>query len=191
VAEHKDWRDTMAQCAEQLQRRTGDDLTVWNQRVRESGVEDEPALREWLGARGVTGYGQMLLVMERFGSPDFLYATAGELIDAQYGDRPGLRPIGDRLIELGQAAGSEVTVQVRKTYVSLVGPRRTFAQIVPSTKTRVDLGLRLDGATPHGRLLGAKHLGNRVCSVRIELRDKAQADDEVVELLGRAYKANL
>ena len=42
-------------------------------------MKDEAALRAWLNERGVTGYGQSLLVMERFGYPDFLRADADEL----------------------------------------------------------------------------------------------------------------
>ena len=181
----------MTWCGELLDRRTGEDVATWNSRVRGSGISDEPSLRRWLGDQGVTGYAQMLLVMERFGYPDFLTASADELLDEQYADRPALRPVADLLVELGQAAGDEVTVQLRKTYVSLVGPRRTFAQIVPTTRSRVDLGLRIDGAEPGGRLLPAKNLGNRTCSVRFALSTVDQVDDEVVEMLRRAYEANV
>jgi hypothetical protein len=41
-----------------------------------------------------------------------------------------------------------VTVQARKTCVSLVTPRRTFAVAQARTKSRVDLGLRLDRERP-------------------------------------------
>ena len=67
---------------------TGDDVATWSARVRETGLATEPEVRAWLAGRGVTGYGQMVVVMERFGSPDFLTASADELIDA-LGDDPG------------------------------------------------------------------------------------------------------
>jgi Domain of unknown function (DUF5655) len=81
------------------------------------------------------------------GAPDFLTADAGELIDGQYADRPQLRPILDAVLALLPALGP-ATVQARKTIVSLVSPRRTFAVARATTKDRVDLGLRLDGAEP-------------------------------------------
>jgi hypothetical protein len=37
--------------------------------------------------------------MEQFGYPDFLLSSANELIDAQYADRPHLRPILEAIIE--------------------------------------------------------------------------------------------
>ena len=173
-----------------LQRQTGQGLEFWNARVLDSGAATEPALRDWLTAQGVTGYPRMLLVMERFGYPEFLLATSDELLDGQYADRPHLRPILDRLLEVGMALG-EVSVQARKTYVTLVGPRRTFAQVVATTRNRVDLGLRLDGEQPHGRFLAAKSLGNQSCSVRVPLTTVDEVDTEVIDAMQRTYDANL
>jgi hypothetical protein len=82
-------------------------------------------------------------------------------------------------------------VQARKTYVSLVGPRRTFAVLQASTKDRVDLGLRLEGREPGGRLLPARSLGNGSSTVRVALTRVEDVDDEVVDLLAEAYTANL
>jgi hypothetical protein len=49
-------------------------------------------------AEGVTGYPQNLPVFERFGYPVFLVATADELIDGHFVDRPHLRPILDAVV---------------------------------------------------------------------------------------------
>ncbi len=45
-----------------------------------------------------------------------------------------------------------VIIQARKTFVSLVSPRKTFARVQATTKNRVGLGLRLEGQKPIGRL---------------------------------------
>jgi hypothetical protein len=82
--------------------------------------------------RGVTGYQQMLLLMETFGYPAYLLASADELLDGQYADRPQLRPIFDAVVAAAQAVGA-VEVQARKTYTTLLTPRRTFAAVRPTT----------------------------------------------------------
>ena len=87
-----------------------------------------------------------------------LSRQARELVDGQYADRPQLRPILDAVLALLPALGP-ATVQARKTIVSLVSPRRTFAVVRATTKDRVDLGLRLDDADPGGRLQSAKGIG--------------------------------
>src|SRR2546429_9682354 len=89
--------------------------------------------------------------MGGFGSPVFPPATADELIDGTYAARARLRPIFDALIDAAVGLG-KVTIQARKTFVSLVSPRRTFARIQPTAKNRIDLGLRLEGRK-HGRRL--------------------------------------
>lgn len=180
----QNWASMLDHSARLLHERTGAGLDEWNRRVRDSGCTDEPALRDWLAGRGVTGYAQMMLVMERFGYPDYLLAGADELIDAQYRDRERLRPIYDAVVATAVAAG-EVTIQARKTYVSLVSPRRTFGLVRAATKSRVDLGLRLPDQAAGGRLLVAKRLDP--CNVRIALTDPAEVDDEVARLLEYSY----
>ena len=153
----------------------------------DSGAATEPALRDWLTAQGVTGYPRMLLVMERFGYPEFLLATSDELLDGQYADRPQLRPILDRLLEVGMALG-EVSVQTRKTYVTLVGPRRTFAQVVATTRNRVDLGLRLDGEEPHGRFLAAKSPREPKLLGAGPAHGRREVDAEVIDAMQRTLR---
>jgi hypothetical protein len=123
------------------------------------------------------------------GYPDFMTADAGELIDGQYADRPQLRPILDAVLALLPALGP-ATVQARKTIVSLVSPRRTFAVVRATTKDRVDLGLRLDDAEPGGRLRSAKNIGGGGATVRIALARPEDIDDEVRDLMRRAYAEN-
>jgi len=181
----------MRECIEQiLERRTGEGVDVWVARVAALGDIDETHLRSWLTERGVTGYPQMILVMERFGYPDYLLASADELIDGQYTDRPQLRPVLDELL-LRAADLGEVDVQARKTYVTLVTPKRTFALIRATTRDRVDLGLRLPGVDVGGRLLAAPRLGNDYVNVRIALQTPDDVDDLVVDWLRKAYAANV
>jgi Domain of unknown function (DUF5655) len=189
MTQARDWSDMVAWSADLLERRTGAGLAEWNRRVRQTGIDTEPALRAWLGEQGITGYAQMLLVMERFGYPDFLLASADELIDGQYADRPHLRPILDRVLAVAGMVG-DVRLQARKTYVSLVGPRRKFALVRPTTRSRVDLGLRLAGQPAGGRLQVAKSLGDDTMPVRIGLSAVVEVDDEVVEWIRQAYAAN-
>ncbi|MCP2258447.1 hypothetical protein LX15_002141 [Streptoalloteichus tenebrarius] len=190
MAERRDWRELRDRTAELLRRRTGVDLAEWNRRVRSAEPRSESELREWLATRGVTGYPQTVLVMERFGYPGYLLASADELIEGQYADRPALREVLDRVVEVAAGLGP-LHVQARKGYVALVGPRRTFALVRASTKQRVDLGLRLPGQAPTGRLLAARSLGNETINTRIPLSAPGDVDDDVLNWLRRAYEANL
>src|SRR5215510_3182908 len=98
MAEIRNWQGMRDMSARLLKERTGEDVDAWNRRVKKEGFDNKKDLRAWLTNQGVTGYAQGLLVMERFGYPDFYLAAADELIDGQYADRPQLRPIYDAVI---------------------------------------------------------------------------------------------
>jgi hypothetical protein len=187
MAETRDWKAMRELSARLLRERTGQEVEAWNQRIQREGFADEPALRTWLAEQGVTGYAQSLLVMERFGYPDFLLASANELVGGQYADRPQLRPIFDALIAAAAGLGA-VVVQARKKDVSLLTPRRTFARIQPTTKQRVDLGLRLEGLQPGGRLQPGKV--HETMPLQIGLARPEEVDAEVVDWLRQAYAQN-
>lgn len=181
------WAEMRESIAAMLVRDTGHDVEWWNtQMAAQPSVADEATLRAWLREHGVTGYKQMLLVMERFGYPDYLLASADALLAGQYADRPQLRPILDAVVMAAQAFGP-VEVQARKTYTSLLTPRRTFAAVRPTTKTRSDLVLRLDGVEPGGRLLDGRNSAGGGLNVRIALQSVADLDAEALDLLGQAY----
>ena len=187
MAETRDWKGMKEMSARLLHERTGQDLETWNGRIASEGLANEQTLRAWLTEQGVTGYAQSLLVMERFGYPAFFLASADELIEGQYADRPQLRPIFDAIIDAAAGLG-EVVVQTRKTYISLVTPRRTFARIQPTSRSRVDLGLRLAGMAPGGRLTPSKI--HETMPLQISFTSLEEVDAEVLGWLQQAYSQN-
>ena len=157
MANFTDWREMREWEIGLLEKATGHGLEHWNARVLATGLQYEAELRTWLTEQGVTGYPRMLLVMERFGYPDFLLATSGELVDGQYADRLHLRPV------CRPAAGARGGGCPRSPFRPARPTSPWWARGAPSrrswppAKTRVDLGLRLDGESPHGRLVDAKN----------------------------------
>jgi hypothetical protein len=176
--------------AAQIQRESGADVAAWNRRIHDWGPRDAASLKAWLNEQGVTGYPAMLLGFETFGYPDYLQASAGELIDGQYRDKPAIRPIYDALMSRLPEVG-EVEVQARKTYVALIGPKRTFASIQPTTKTRVDIGLRFDDATLATGLEPAKSIGQSSMTHKLALSSPEDVSPVSIGWLRRAYEANL
>jgi hypothetical protein len=183
----RDWSDTRAMWIRILEKKTGKGLSHWNARIKKEKFADARSLEVWLTQQGVTGYGAQLLVMERFGYPDFLTTPADELIDAQYADRPHLRPIYEAIIRATRDLG-ECVIQARKGYVSLVTPRRTFARVQATTRNRVDLGLRLEGTKPGGRLQPSKI--HETMQLQISFTKLEELDVEALRWLKKAYDQN-
>ena len=187
MPEMRDWSGSRALWIRLLEQRTGEHVDVWNRRVRKASIRTEDALRTWLEQRGVTGYAQSLLVMERFGYPPYLTAGASELLDAQYADRQHLRAVYDAIVAAAEGVG-DVIVQVRKSYVSLLAPQRTFARVQSTTRTRVHLALRLNAGQAHGRLVPSRLFEHM--AFHIVLTSTVHVDDEVVHWLRVAYEDN-
>ena len=191
MPEPRDWQTMVEQSARLLEARTGAGVDEWVQRIRSAGLGTEMELRSWLSEQGVSGYPAQLLVFETFGYPNFMTATAIELIDDQYADRRELRPIYERVIALAREVGA-VTIQARKTYVSLMTPKRKFAVVQATTKSRVDLSLRIDAEPGGGRRLEPTNPeNNNGMNLRLPLLSIDEVDDDVRHWLTRAYGANV
>lgn len=67
-------------------------------------------------------------------------------------------------------------------------PRRTFARIQPTTRSRVDLGLRLAGIEPGERLTPSKI--HETMPLQISLTSLDEIDAEVLGWLQQAYEQN-
>ncbi|HEV2520031.1 MAG TPA: DUF5655 domain-containing protein [Thermoplasmata archaeon] len=184
MPEVHDWGRMRDQIRRQLIRQTGADIPEWNERKRKARIRKEKDLHTWLTRQGVTGYPRMLLGYERFGYPDFLTATADELIDGQYKGKPAARVIYDAIIARVQSLGS-VEVQARKTYVSLLGPRRTFARVQVLGRDAVALALRVQ-ARPGGRLDPSKVHDSM--PVQLTIRSALELDQEALAWVRRALK---
>ena len=116
-------------------------------------------------------------------------AGGGELIDRQYaGAKAALRPVYDRVAAAMAALGDDVVPGPRGSYVSFGRPKQ-FALVQPSTRTRVDVALRLPGAETTERLLDAGSFGSGTITHRVALTAPDDVDAELEGWLRDAYAA--
>ncbi len=108
-------------------------------------------------------------------------------VDAQYPDaKAKLRPIYDRLAELALSFGSDVTLTVRKNYVTF-SRENQFALIQPTTKNRIDLGLKLKDKPTTNRFKAAKNFGSGSITHKVGLTSRKDIDDELIAWVQEAY----
>ena len=131
----------------------------------------------------------------RMGTPadaeQYLKEAPGYVEAMFSGKKAGLRPIYDALLQLAFALGKDVTVSPGKTIIPFYR-NHVFAQVKPTTQTRVDLGLCLRGVKPGGRLVttGGEAKGDRITH-RIGIGSLAEIDQEVKRWLKRAYSEDV
>jgi hypothetical protein len=168
--------------------KTGKTMGHWVALAKAQNLEKHGLIVNYLKTgHGIThGYANLI-------AHEALQSAAGhqedeDLVTAQYaGDKSGLKPIYDKLMQEVAKFGSDVEVAPKKAYVSL-RRKKQFALIQPSTRTRLDVGINLKGKAPGGRLEASGSF-NAMVSHRVRLESAADANAEVVAWLKEAYQA--
>ena len=179
----------------ELKQKTGRSLEEWLRFVKKSGPKDEQARRDWLKQEHGLGTNTAWWFAERSvgkgtetDDPDkHLEAAEGYVEKMFSGSKADLRPIYDALLKLGLKTGKEAKACPCQTIVPLYR-NHVFAQIKPTTRTRIDLGLALGDMKPKGRLIdtGGSAKKDRITH-RIPIESVQDIDDEVKHWLKAAY----
>ncbi len=181
---------------EELPQKTGRSLDEWIAFTKKSGPPTEQERRDWLKKEHKLGTYAASWIAERADgkgteedSPEAYLKTAAEWVEAQYsGSRAALRPLYEQLLKLGFSLGKDVKACPCKTMVPFYR-NHVFAQIKPSTNTRIDLGFALGNMKTPKRLIdtGGYEKKDRITR-RIEIRSKVDIDGEVKRWLKKAYE---
>jgi Domain of unknown function (DUF5655)/Domain of unknown function (DUF4287) len=179
----------------ELKEKTGRTLEEWIKHIKKVGPKTEKERREWLktecGLRTNTSWYLAELSVgkgEEAGDPDHYLEAAEQYVEEMFsGSKAGLRPIYDQLLKLGLAIGKEAKACPCQTIVPLYR-NHVFAQIKPTTRTRIDMGFALGEMKPKGRLIdtGGFAKKDRITH-RIPITSVDEIDDEVKHWLKIAY----
>jgi hypothetical protein len=179
----------------ELKEKTGRSLEEWLKLVKKSGPATEKERREWLKQEHGLGTNSASWIAERAegkgtetDDPDaYLRAAAAYVATMFAGKKQALRPIYDDLLRLGLAVGKDAKACPCQTMVPLYR-NHVFAQIKPTTLTRIDLGLALGARPAEGRLIdtGGYAKKDRITH-RIPIASLAEIDAEVKRWLKTAY----
>ena len=181
----------------ELKTKTGRSLAEWIAVIKKEGPATESERRDWLKKKHGLGTNSAWWLAERSvgkggeeDTPEAYLRAAEKYVEEMYaGPKAALRPIYDALLELGLGIGPEAKACPCKTMVPLYR-NHVFAQIKPTTQTRIDLGfcfLKL-GKNPPKRFIdtGGAKKGDRITH-RVEITSPAQVDAEVNRWLKTAY----
>lgn len=179
-----------------LPAKTGRGLDEWLKFIRKSGPKTEKERREWLKKDHGLGTNAASWLAERAegkggedGDPEAYLRAAEDYVEKMFaGPKQSLRPIYDALLKLGLSIGKDVKACPCQTIVPLYR-KHVFAQIKPTTQTRIDMGFALKDLTPTGRLIdtGGFAKKDRITH-RIPITSVADIDDEVRRWLQHAYE---
>ena len=180
----------------ELKQKTGRTLEEWLKFVKKEGPPTEKERREWLKSEHGLGTNTAWWLAERSvgkgeetADSDAYLKAAEKYVEEMFsGKKEHLRPLYDALLRLGLSIGKDVKACPCQTIVPLYR-NHVFAQIKPTTQTRIDFGLALgDTKKTPKRLIntGGFEKKDRITH-RFEITSLKDIDDEVKHWLKVAY----
>ncbi len=179
----------------ELKDKTGKSLDEWIKHIKKSGPKSEEERRQWLKDEYKLGTNTAWWLAERAdgkgqesGDPHLYLEAAERDVEKMFsGAKSHLRPIYDALLKLGLKVGKEAKACPCQTIVPLYR-NHVFAQIKPTTQTRIDMGFALGDTPASGKLIdtGGFAKKDRITH-RIPITSLADIDDEVKHWLKVAY----
>lgn len=169
-----------------LLEKTGKTLEQWKQLLAQQSFSKHGEYMSFLKKdHGIT-HGFANFITLKFREADAASFDADDLVVNQYKGKENLKPIFDKLLAAITQLGADIEVAPKKSAVSL-RVKRQFALIQPSTKKRIDLGLKLND-TPFTDKLESSGPFGTMCSHRVQITEIDQIDDKLLQWLKVAYE---
>ena len=180
----------------ELKQKTGRTLEEWLRFIKKEGPPTEQTRRDWLKSEHRLGTNTAWWLAERSvgkgeeaaDSDAYLKAAENYVEEMFSGKKAHLRPLYDALLKLGLSIGQDVKACPCQTIVPLYR-HHVFAQIKPTTQTRIDFGLALGDTNKTPKRLintGGYEKKDRITH-RFEISSLNDIDDEVKRWLKIAY----
>jgi hypothetical protein len=180
----------------ELPEKTGRSLDEWIELTRKSGPPTEKERRDWLKKEHKFGTNSAICIAERAegkgtedDTPEGYLEAAEQWVEAMFsGPKAALRPLYDDLLKIALGIGPDAKASPGKTAVSLYR-NHVFANLKPSTNTRIDVGLSLGNMKTPKRLIdtGGYQKKDRITR-RIEVKSKSDIDDELKRWIRKAWE---
>jgi hypothetical protein len=179
----------------ELKQKTGRSLEEWLKFIKKEGPPTEQERRDWLKTKHGLGTnsawwlaGRSVGKGEEAGDPDHYLQAAEKYVAEMFsGKKEHLRPIYDALLKLGLSMGKDTKACPCQTIVPLYR-KHVFAQIKPTTQTRIDFGLALGDTKTPKRLIDTDGFAKKDrITHRFEITSLKDIDAEVKRWLKVAY----
>jgi predicted transport protein len=168
-----------------LPEKTGKSLDEWKKLLAAKQLSKHAEIMAYLKGECGISHGYANLITLKYREADAGSAEPDDLVATQYQGKDNLKPIYNALLKMLTELGGDVEVAPKKSAVSF-RRKRQFALVQPSTKTRIDLGLKFNDRPYGGRLEASGPFGT-MCTHRVQLTDVQQLDDELRGFIRDAY----
>lgn len=168
-----------------LLEKTGKTLQQWQALLADKGFEKHGDYMRFLKQEAGLTHGYANFIALKCRAADAASHSESDLVENQYRGKESLKPLYDKLLDVISGFGDDIDIAPKKASVSL-RVKRQFALIQPSTKTRIDVGLKFNDK-PHTERLETSGPFGTMCTHRVRLTASDQIDDELIGWLKEAY----
>jgi|SRR5271166_1749992 len=179
-----------------MKEKTGRSIDEWVRHVKQHGPADQKQRAAWLKKEHELGTnyaswiaGKSVGKSEATEDAEEYLKQAEDYVDKMFdGPKEHLRAIYDEILTFAKTLGPGIRVSPCKTFVP-VYRNHVIAQIKPTTRTRIDLGLALRDTKTPKRLIdtGGFEKKDRITH-RIEITKSEDFDDEAKQWMHKAYE---
>ena len=180
----------------ELKEKTGRSLDEWLKLIKKEGPPTEQARRDWLKEQQGLKTNSASWLAERsvgkgeeLGDPEAYLEAAEKYVDEMFSaKKEHLRAVYNALLKLGLSMGKDTKACPCQTMVPLYR-NHVFAQVKPTTQTRIDFGLALGDTkkTPKRLIDTGGYAKKDRITHRFEITSLNDIDDEVKRWLKVAY----
>ena len=171
-----------------IKTKTGKTPADFAKLAAKQGLTKRAELMAWLKKDYDLGHGHANVIAHLLVNADAPQVTADERIDKHFAGKKAAwrKPYNSLLTKLARL-GQEFRVAPTNSYISLLRGDQKFG-LLSVTADRLDVGLKLKGVPPAGRLEAAGDW-NAMVTHRVRVTDPKQLDAELLAWLKQAYRA--
>jgi len=179
-----------------MKEKTGRSIDEWVSHVKKQGPAGQKERAAWLKSEHGLGTnyagwiaGKSVGNTEGFDDAEQYLKHAQDYVERMYaGPKAHLRPIYDAILTYAKTLGKDIGVSPCSTIVPIYR-KHVIAQVKPTTRTRIDLGLALKDTKTPKRLIntGGFEKKDRITH-RIEIAKIEDFDDEAKKWMKKAYE---
>jgi len=172
-----------------IKARTGKTAEDFRILAAKKGLVKHGEIIAWLKSDFGLGHGHanaIVLVIMQHGKKQ---VSTDDAIAAHFaGNKAKWRKAYDALTAKIARFGADIEVSPVKSYISLLRGNKKFGIVQVSAAERIDIGIKLKGVAPAGRLEAAGSW-NAMVTHRVRITDPKQIDKEMLAWLKQAYDA--
>ena len=172
-----------------IKAKTGKTPADFRQLAAQKGFTQYREIMVWLKADFGLGQGHANAIAQLLVNVDKLQASPDDRLAAHFaGDKARWRKAYDALAAKIARLGPDVKLSPNRTYINLQRGARKIGIVQISAADHFDIGLKLKGLAPAGRLQAAGSW-NAMVTHRVRITDPKQVDQELLAWLRQAYDA--